>query len=63
MTGHAGSIPNAVQCRSMKIRIQELIPIWINKDHCRSILINKDQFHSVKINFTQYETHMPLIRY
>ncbi len=40
IAGHAGSIPNVVQCRSVKIRLQELIPRWINKDHCRSIAIN-----------------------
>ncbi len=53
MSGHAGSIPNADQLRSIKIRIQKLIPMWINKDHCRSIPINKDQYYSMKINFTQ----------
>ena len=44
------------QCQSMKIRLQELIPIWINKDHCRSILINKGQFYSInliKVNANQ----------
>ena len=33
-TGHAGSIPNADQCGSIKIKFQKLIQ---NKDHCRSL--------------------------
>ena len=56
ISGHAGSIPYANQCWSItwiKIRIQKLTPIWINKDHCWSILINKDQFCSIKINKDQ----------
>ena len=31
ISGHAGSMPNADQCWLIKIRIQELIPMWINK--------------------------------
>ena len=51
--GHAGSITYTDQCQSIKIRIQELIPVWINKDHCWSIQINKDQFYSIKIKKIQ----------
>ncbi len=30
--------------------------MWINKDHCRSILIDKDQFYSIKINADQFHS-------
>ena len=58
-SGHAGSISYADQCGSIKIRFQEVIPMWLNKDHCWSILINKDQFSSTKINVDQCRS-MPI---
>ena len=41
---------------AMPIRLQELIPMWINKGHCRSMLINYDQFYSIKINVDQCQS-------
>ncbi len=38
-TGHMGSIPNDDQCWSIKISFQESIPMWTNKDQCRSLPI------------------------
>ncbi len=49
-------IPNADQCPSIKIKFQELIPMWINTDHCRSIPINTDQFCSIKVDADQYQS-------
>ncbi len=49
-TGHHGFIPNVNQCRSMKIRFQNLIPMSINKDQSRSLTVNVDLFSSIKFN-------------
>ena len=49
-SGHAWTIPNADQCWSIKINLQELIPVWINTDHYLSIKINFTQRRSMPIN-------------
>ena len=57
LSGHGRINP---QCRSVKIKLQELIPMWINKDHCRSILISADQSWSILLNKDQCGS-MPII--
>ena len=47
VTGHAGSMINADQCR---IKFVALTPMPINKYQCRLMKINTDQYFSIQID-------------